>query len=274
MSKKKPTLDDIRKTAIGLLDNRSTDNEGMLIKRDKNVTMLDIFGTEQKTAVAYYVSDLLAKGFNNQQIIDAVNNKYGLTWKMNQVNVIKALLHKMWRCEIAHTMNDQIAREVATLDTQIKEAWEAWEFSKRGIKHTKKRTEDSESTCEENQYNITEVVNEETTTAGDVKFLQHINDLGKEKRKLLGLYAPEKKDNGGPQTAVQLNFVGEGSGNGGLNVLSQILSMGMPQQQKQVVEEQQAEVVETKQSDSQNETDIDMKVNKLMEDLLDEQYGS
>lgn len=264
MVKKKQTEEAIRKQAIGLLDNRSTDNDGLLIKRDKTVTMLDIFGSEQKTAVAYYVSDLLAKGFNNQQIIVAVKDKYGLEWKMQQVNVVKALLHKMWRCEIAHSMNDQIAREVATLNTQIKEAWEAWEFSKRGIKHTKTRTEDSNSECDENQYNVTEIVNEETTTAGDVKFLQHINDLGKEKRKLLGLYAPEKKDNGGPQTAVQLNFVGEGSGNGGLNVLSQILSMGMPQQQKPV-EEAKAEVVEPAPVEAgQNETDI----NKLMEELL------
>lgn len=207
MAKTRPSAEKIKKAAIGLLDNRSTDNDGMLIKRDKSVTMLDIFGTEQKTAVAYYVSDLLAKGFNNQQIIVAIKDRYGLDWNMQKVNVVKQLLHKMWRCEIAHTMNDQIAREVATIDTQIREAWEAWEFSKKGIKHNKTRTEKSESKSPEMQYNLTEIINEEDTTAGEVKFLQHINELGKEKRKLLGLYAPEKKLLGTGTNNGTINFV-------------------------------------------------------------------
>lgn len=264
MSKSNPTEAEIRKQAIGLLDNRSTDNDGMLIKRDKKVTMLDIFGTEQKTAVAYYVSDLLAKGFNNQQIVVAVKDKYDLNWNIQKVNLVKMLLHKLWRAEMAHSMNDQIAREIATLDTQIKEAWEAWEFSKKGIKHTKSRTEKSESKAPEMQYNLVEIINEENVTAGEVKFLQHINELGKEKRKLLGLYAPEKKDAGGPKTAVQLNFVGEGAGEGGLSVLSQILSMGMPQQQQAI--ERPAEDVEPVPVESQQqEVDID----KLMEEFLD-----
>ena len=265
MSKSNPTEEKIRKAAIGLLDNRSTDNDGMLIKRDKKVTMLDIFGTEQKTAVAYYVSDLLAKGFNNQQIIETIQKEYGLTWNIRQVNIIKELLHKLWRCEMAHSMSDQIAREVATIDTQMKEAWAAWEFSKKGIKHTKKRKTDSKSPAKEMTFGAEEIITDEDVTAGDVKYLIHINDLGKEKRKLLGLYAPEKKEKGGPQTAVQLNFVGEGAGDGGLNVLSQILSMGMPQQQQAI--ETTAEVVEPVPVEAAPKEEID--IDKLMEELLD-----
>lgn len=265
MAKKSQSIEAIKKKAIGLIDNRSTDNDGMLIKRDQKVTMLDIFGDEQKTAVAYYVSDLLAKGFNNQQIIDTVKKKYNLEWKMVHVNKVKELLHKLWRCEMAHSMNDQIAREVATIDTQLKEAWTAWEFSKKGIKHEKKRTTKSSSPAAEMSFDVTEVITDEDTTAGDVKFLQHINDLGKEKRKLLGLYAPEKKDNGGPQTAVQLNFVGDNAGESGFNVLGQILSMGAPKQ-PQVVEAT-AEVVEPVVEEKVND-DID--IDKLMEEIMNE----
>ena len=264
MSKSKPSAEEIRKQAIGLLDNRSTDNDGMLIKRDKRVTMLDIFGSEQKTAVAYYVSDLLAKGFNNQQIVVAIRDKYDLNWNIRHVNIVKELLHKLWRCEVAHSMNDQIAREIATIDTQIKEAWEAWEFSKKGIKHTRTRTENSDSSAPEMKYKLEEVINEENETAGEVKFLQHINELGKEKRKLLGLYAPEKKDTGGPKTAVQLNFVGEGAGEGGLNVLSQILSMGMPQQQ-QAIERPVEDIEPVTVERTAQEADID----KLMEEFFE-----
>ena len=232
MPKKQKTLAQIKKAAIGLIDNRATDNDGLLIKRDQGVTMLDIFGTEQKTAVAYYVSDLLAKGFNNQQIIVAIEKKYGLTWTIRQVNVVKELLHKMWRCEIAHTMNDQIAREVATIDTQLKESWEAWERSKRGIKTTHSRDTTSASKAMVMDYKVEEHITDETTSPGDVKFLQHINDLGKEKRKLLGLYAPEKKADDGVKTAVQFNIVGEGAGGEITSMMASIMQGVTPPQQQ------------------------------------------
>ena len=227
MAKKEKSLSSIKKQALGLIDSRHTDNEGLLVQRDRKVTMVDLFGgSESKAAVAYFVSDLLAKGFNNQQIVETVNKKYQLGWKIHHVNVVKELLHKLWRCEIAHTMNDQIAREVATIDTQLKEAWAAWEFSKKGIKHEKKRQEKKVGDDSlEGSYELSEVIGEEDTSAGDVKYLQHINDLGKERRKLLGLYAPEKKESkGGPQ-AVQFNLIGEGAGGEVVNLIDSIMSM-------------------------------------------------
>lgn len=265
--KKEKSLAAIKRQAIGLLDTRSTDNDGLLIQRDRKVTMLDLFGgSEEKAAVAYFVSDLLAKGFNNQQIIETVNKKYDLDWKLRHVNVMKELLHKLWRCEIAHTMNDQIAREVATIDTQLKEAWSAWEFSKKGIQRKKSRNEKkSGDESLEGSYDLTEVITEEDITAGDVKYLQHINELGKEKRKLLGLYAPEKKEmKGGPQ-AVQFNLIGEGAGNEVVNLMDSIMNMGAPMsavEDATVVEVQQgAEPVER---EHQDEFDI----NSIMEEFM------
>lgn len=266
MAKRAQSLEAIKKKAIGLIDNRATDNDGMLIKRDKNVTVLDIFGDERKAAVAYYVSDLLAKGFNNQQIIEIVKEKYNLDWKMIHVNKVKALLHKLWRCEMAHSMGDQVAKEVATIDTQIRETWAAWEFSKKGIKHTKTRTEGSNSEAKEMAYNLTEVVVEEDTTPGDIKYMQHLNDLGKEKRRLLGLYAPEKKDDG-PKTAVQFNIVGEGAGGEITNLMQDIMrgAPAAPAPKNIVVED--AKVVD--EEDEEN-TSPDMDIDKLMEELLAE----
>lgn len=253
MGRKPKTVNEIRKIAIGLLDNRSSDNDGMLIKRDQKVTMIDIFGTEQKTVVAYFVSDLMAKGFNNQQIIVAIENKFGLTWSVRQVNVVKELLHKMWRCEMAHSMNDHIAREVATIDTQIKETWEAWEFSKRGIKNTKKRNTDSKSEAPEMDFTVEEIITDETTSAGEVKFLQHLNDLGKEKRKLLGLYAPEKKNDDSVKTAVQFNIVGEGAGGEITSMMASIMKGAGAMQQP--VQQQQAEDIPYEQADTRSNFD-------------------
>lgn len=216
--------------------------------------MLNLFGDEQKTAVAYFVSDLLAKGFNNQQIIETVRNKYNLEWSLYQVNKVKLLLHKMWRCEMAHTMEDQIAQEVASIDTQIKETWEAYEFSKKGIKHKKTRTEGSTSKAAEMQYDLTEVVVEEDTTPGDVKYLQHLNDLGKEKRKLLGLYAPEAKTPGSGTNNGTINFVVVGSDGNSLG--APIISQAA---QKQVEEAKNVEVEDV------DDNDIEGLFSELME---------
>lgn len=268
MAKKEKSLAALKKQAIGLLDTRSTDNEGLLVQRDRKVTMLDLFGgSEEKTAVAYFVSDLLAKGFNNQQIVETVNSKYGLDWKMRHVSIMKELLHKLWRCEIAHTMNDQIAREIATIDTQLKEAWAAWEFSKKGINHKKTRSEKKDGDENlEGSYNLTEVVVEEDTTAGDVKYLQHINELGKEKRKLLGLYAPEKKEmKGGPQ-AVQFNLIGEGAGNEVVNLMDSIMGMGTPMG---LVEDATAVEVDSSKAPSPQAAQNGYDIDSIMEEFLE-----
>lgn len=264
MAKKEKSLASIKRQAIGLIDSRHTDNEGLLVQRDRKVTMLDLFGgSEEKAAIAYFVSDLLAKGFNNQQILETVNKKYDLEWKIRHVNTMKELLHKLWRCEIAHTMNDQIAREVATIDTQLKETWAAWEFSKKGIQHKKSRSEKKvgDDTLE-GSYDLSEVICEEDTTAGDVKFLQHINDLGKEKRKLLGLYAPEKKEGSAGPQAVQFNLIGEGAGGEVVNLIDSIMS-GASSVVKPTVED--AGVAETVSSQPSADFDID----ELMNEFLD-----
>lgn len=264
MPKKERSLDSIKRSAIGLIDSRHTDNDGLLLQRDRKVTMVDLFGSEQKAAVAHYVSDLLAKGFNNQQIIETVKIKFGLEWKMRHVNVVKELLHKMWRCDIAHTMNDQVAREIATIDVQIKEAWEAWEFSKKGLSRKKTRSEKKVGDKSlEGTYDLTEIVTEEDTTAGEVKFLQHINELGKERRKLLGLYAPDKKNDTPKTNAIQLNIVGQGAGSEAATIMGAILGQGAPQQTVQ-----EAEVVEEQPKETENRQGVDMDAfwNDFMED--------
>ena len=270
MARKEQSLTSIKKKAIGLLDTRHTDNDGLLVQRDRKVTMLDLFGgSEEKTAIAYFVSDLLAKGFNNQQIVDTVNTKYELNWKIRHVTTMKELLHKLWRCEIAHTMNDQIAREIATIDTQTKEAWAAWEFSKKGIQRKKSRKEKKvgdESL--EGSYDLSEIICEEDTTAGDVKFLQHINELGKEKRKLLGLYAPEKKETKGVQQAVQFNLIGEGAGNEMVNLMDSIMSMGNLTPAPTVEDGQAVDVTAAPQEETVEKPSQTNDIDAIMEDLF------
>jgi hypothetical protein len=104
------------------------------------------------------------------------------------------------------------------------------------------------------KYNLTEIINEEDTTAGEVKFLQHINELGKEKRKLLGLYAPEKKLPGTGTNNGTINFVVVGNDG---NSLSAPMIQTVPEQQ---VEEANVEVVTDKEEDGE--------INNLFNELL------
>lgn len=268
--KEKMTAAKIDKKVLGMVDTRATDDDSLILKRQRNTTMATFFGTDQMSAVAYYVSDLVAKGFNDKQIVDVVNEKYEINWNLNKVRVCKALLRKVWRAETACQMEDQIAQELASINTQEREAWEAWEFSKKGIKRKRSRTENSNGEIGENTYDLTEIINEEDTSAGEIKFLQHINELHKEKRKLLGLYAPEKASKNGADkpTAVQFNIVGDSAAGSVGNVMSALLGGGNKavEQTAEVVEEQ-AQVIDTATQQAQENTlDIDSFIEELMED--------
>lgn len=246
MPKTPRTQEAIRKAAIGLIDNRQTDNDGMLIKRDRNVTMLDIFGTDQKTALAHYMSDLMAMGYSNSEMIDAINVKFGVLLKVGEVNKMKLLLYKLWRCDTAHAMNDQIAKQLAEIRFQKRELWKAWEESKK-LTSSKKHTGHQESEAPEMSWVIDEEFIEEHKNAGDVKYLQLIADLGKEERKLLGLYAPEKKTvglNGGTNNGT-INLVVVGSDGNALNTQSFAPQVEQPAN----VEEAEAVAVESEEDE-------------------------
>ncbi len=274
MPKKKPqTVVGVDKQVLGMIDTRATDDDTLVLQRQRNTTMATFFGTDQMSAVAYYVSDLVAKGFNDKQILDVVNKKYEINWTLNKVRVCKALLRKVWRAETACQMEDQIAQELASINTQEREAWEAWEFSKKGIKNKRSRTTKSEGAIGENTFDLTEIIEDENTTAGEIKFLQHINELHKEKRKLLGLYAPEKvsKNDTNKPTAVQFNIVGDSAAGSVGNVMNALLGgANNTVEQPQAVENAQAQVVEVPAQAADKKEDSTLDIDSFIEELMED----
>lgn len=274
MPKKKPqTVVGVDKQVLGMIDTRATDDDTLVLQRQRNTTMATFFGTDQMSAVAYYVSDLVAKGFNDKQILDVVNKKYEINWTLNKVRVCKALLRKVWRAETACQMEDQIAQELASINTQEREAWEAWEFSKKGIKNKRSRTTKSEGAIGENTFDLTEIIEDENTTAGEIKFLQHINELHKEKRKLLGLYAPEKvsKNDTNKPTAVQFNIVGDSAAGSVGNVMNALLGgANNTVEQPQAVENAQAQVVEVPVQAADKKEDSTLDIDSFIEELMED----
>ena len=220
----KPSI--VSNKVIGMLDSRATENEALLIKRKAGFSMQKLFGNERKAAVAFFMSDLICKGFNEDEICNIINEKYNLKWELKDVRIMKRLIHKLWRIQTAADMNEQIRQEVAAIDVQIKELWKAWEFSKKGISEKTTRSTNSNSNSDMMDFDQSETILKEDITAGDVKYMNLISELGKEKRKLLGLYAPEKKSASEVQTAVQINVVG---GNGEDTIKSVLENCGKTQ---------------------------------------------
>ncbi|MCM1443601.1 MAG: hypothetical protein NC083_08755 [Muribaculum sp.] len=212
----------VSKKAFGIIDSRVTENERLLIKRQGSVPMQKLFGSERKAAVAFFMSDLICKGFNDDELCTTVNEKYHLEWGLKEVKIMKTLIHRLWRIQMAADMNEQIRQEVAVINMQLKELWAAWEFSKKGVSEKTTRKTNSDSSSDMMSFNQTETILKEDVCAGDPKYMSLINELGKEKRKLLGLYAPEKKSSNDMPTAVQINVVGSD----GTNAIKAVLEKG------------------------------------------------
>ena len=266
----------VHRSATGLIDTRKiadTDN-GLIIQKKRNLSVKTFFKTDQTAAIAYYISDLIAKGFNDEQIMSVVNEKYGVDWNMKHIQTMKQLIRRLWRAQMAHDMNEQITEEVNAINVQIKECWEAWERSKKG--QTSKTTRTAESRGDipgsENTYDLTETLLKEDTNTGEVKYMSLINELGKEKRKLLGLYAPEKKEvKGNGNTSIQIAVVG-GDKETAQALDSVLFGTPQPEPENLSVEDAQAEVVEatdelSKVEDKKKEDEIDLDafLNELME---------
>lgn len=231
----------VHRDATGLLDTRAHfgSDMGVVVKKQRGLSMSTYFKTDQASAIAYYMSKLLAKGYDMNTVRETVNRKFFVNMTLKQVKIMYGVIRKLWRAEMAADMNDQIMQEVQTINVQMREAWEAWERSKVGQTSKTTRTEDStSSTSDEMNYNLTETILKEDSCVGEVKFLSLINDLGKEKRKLLGLYAPDKKeDKGSGNTNIQINVVGsDGKTTGGF--------LGGLLDNQPATEEQEAEEVD------------------------------
>jgi hypothetical protein len=205
--------------------------------------------------------------------MSVVNEKYGVDWNMKHIQTMKQLIRRLWRAQMAHDMNEQITEEVNAINVQIKECWEAWERSKKG--QTSKTTRTAESRGDipgsENTYDLTETLLKEDTNTGEVKYMSLINELGKEKRKLLGLYAPEKKEvKGNGNTSIQIAVVG-GDKETAQALDSVLFGVAQPEPENLSVEDAQAEVVEATDELSkvdntkkEDEPDLDAFFDELM----------
>lgn len=150
------------------------------------------------------VAQLYKRGYTLRAIREEVMRRLDLpTYSVSTVHRdIKSLL-KEWRESRLDDIDDTLQLELSRIDDTVKELWEQWEKSKEDYTKTqrKRKGAPSQNNVQGNN-NASEgiktfSVEEHTTNVvglGDPAYISEIRQQLSERRKLLGLYAPEKRD--------------------------------------------------------------------------------
>lgn len=121
---------------------------------------------------------------------------------------IHALLRE-WRESRLQNIDDALQLELTRIDDTVRELWEQWEKSKEDYTKTQRRrkgapkSKDKEKDSGDDSGIRTLSVEEQTeqvTRLGNPAFITEIRQQLTERRKLLGLYAAEKREIGGEIT--------------------------------------------------------------------------
>lgn len=146
------------------------------------------------------VAQLYKRGYSIRKIQSEVLNRLELkTYSIATVHSdIKTLLEE-WRENRIEDMDEALQLELERIDDTVRELWEQWEKSKTD--YTKTARKQKGSPARDNQTGQTAIrtyqterTETEVIRLGDPSYISEIRQQLAERRKLLGLYAPEKKD--------------------------------------------------------------------------------
>lgn len=155
---------------------------------------------QEKQARMEIVSKLYKRGYSCRQIREEVMKRLALdSYSLGTVQKdIKTLLEE-WRENRIEDMDAALQLELERIDDTVRELWEQWEKSKTDYTKTARKQKGSPARDNETgQTSIRTYQTERTETEvirlGDPSYISEIRMQLAERRKLLGLYAPEKKD--------------------------------------------------------------------------------
>lgn len=173
------------------------------------------------------VSELRLQGKSVRQIADAVTARLQLPKKVSTFTIhsdIKLLLQQ-WREDNNYNTEEWVQMEVARVDMLIAELFEAWEKSKTDYEQIRQRqerghfevpaTEEAEGGKPSGKRRIPSPYikqvqsKESVTNYGNVGYISEIRKLLEYRAKLLGLYAPDRREitgaNGQPLNPTTTN---------------------------------------------------------------------
>lgn len=147
------------------------------------------------------VAELYKRGYSYRKIRTETMARMNLpAYSLFTVKTDVGILLKEWRESRLSDMDAALTLELARIDETIQELWSQWERSKTDYQQ---RTSKKKGTPNRNQDGVeqsgirTHSIEETKTDKimlGDVSYISEIRAQLAERRKLLGLYAPEKKD--------------------------------------------------------------------------------
>lgn len=149
------------------------------------------------------LSTLYKRGYSYRDMRSEVMARLGLrSYSLETVKKDIDSLLEEWRATRIEDLDLALQLELERIDTLIREAWEAWEKSKEDYKRVKGTQEGVPGTPDgDGEGQPAEIVTtkmkqtqEDVVSYGDPRYLEVINKLLIERRKLLGLYSPEKMD--------------------------------------------------------------------------------
>ena len=147
------------------------------------------------------VSDLYKQGYNYREIREEVMKRLDIPrYSLQTVHADVQSILAEWRQMRNLNIEELQQLELQRIDTIIKEASEAWEksktdYDKKRSKQYGRPTGDSGGEGEGGIETVgVEQSREEMVMCGDVRYLDMIHKVSMERRKILGLYAPEKRE--------------------------------------------------------------------------------
>lgn len=155
---------------------------------------------QKKLARLEIVATLYKRGYSIRKIQSEVMKRLDL--KTYSVATVHSDIHTLldeWRENRIEDMDAALQLELERIDDTVRELWEQWEKSKTD--YTKTARKQKGSPARDNQTGQTSIrtyqterTETEVIRLGDPSYISEIRMQLAERRKLLGLYAPEKKD--------------------------------------------------------------------------------
>ena len=153
-----------------------------------------------KLARLEIVAQLYKRGYSIRKIQSEVVKRLELkTYSLATVHKDIQTLLDEWRENRIEDMDAALQLELERIDDTVRELWEQWEKSKTD--YTKTAGKQKGSPTRDNQTGQTSIrtyqterTETEVIRLGDPSYISEIRQQLAERRKLLGLYAPEKKD--------------------------------------------------------------------------------
>jgi hypothetical protein len=153
-----------------------------------------------KIARLEIVAELYKRGNSFRKIQSEVMKRLSFkTYSLQTVyRDVQSLLDE-WRENRMGSIEQVIQLELERIDDMVRELWEQWEKSKQDYTKTSSKRKGAPVTDKKNKETRLKTYQKEETEIevirlGDVSFIAEIRAQLVERRKLLGLYAPEKKD--------------------------------------------------------------------------------